>query len=437
MQPFDFNCEMRFSWRQRLIAQIAPSIPLHERLPCPWQVGARSGRIVFLPILFPETTMLRTSLIGCLAALTLAPASAQLVPSDAPPPAKGWRAVTVAEGISHPWGMAWLADGRLLVTAKGGTLHLLTGKTFTTIALEGLPALFTDGQAGLLDISVHPADKANPRIYMTMATGSSEANRTTLVQGVFDGKRVHGIKTLFQVQPDKSGGQHFGSRLLWQADGTLLMSVGDGGNPPQKVGTTLAREQAQNLATDHGAILRLTDTGKPAQGNPLAVKPGARPEIWTYGHRNIQGLTRDASGRVWATEHGPKGGDELNLIEGGQNYGWPLQSYGLDYRTSEPVGKYVVPGMTGPKVAWVPSPGPSGLTFYTGTQFPQWKGSLFSGGLASMDVRRIALDKDGKVLAQDRLAIGQRVRDIKQGPDGVLYLITDEDNGKLIKIVPE
>ena len=377
------------------------------------------------------------TLLACLAALALSPAHAELAASDAPPPAKGWRAVTIAEGISHPWGMAWLPDGRLLVTAKGGTLHLLTGKTFTKIPMEGLPAVFTDGQAGLLDISVHPGDKTNPRVYMTMATGSSDANRTTLVQGVFDGKRVHGIKTLFQVQPDKSGGQHFGSRLLWQADGTLLMSVGDGGNPPQRVGNMLARDQAQNLATDQGSILRLTDAGKPAPDNPLATRPGARPEIWSYGHRNIQGMVRDAAGRVWATEHGPKGGDELNLIEGGQNYGWPLQSYGLDYRTSEPVGKREVPGMAAPKVAWVPSPGSSGLAFYTGPQFPQWKGSLFSGGLASMDVRRIALDKAGKVLSQDRLATGQRVRDIRQGPDGQLYLITDEDNGKLMRIVPE
>lgn len=381
--------------------------------------------------------MLRSALFVCLGAFALSPSHAELAASAAPPPAKGWRTVTIAEGISHPWGMTWLPDGRLLVTAKGGRLYMLSGKTFTEVPLQGLPPVFTGGQGGLLDISVHPSDKDNWRIYMTMATGTSDANRTTLVQGIFDGKRVHGIKTLFQVQPDKNGDQHFGSRLAWLADGTLLMSVGDGGNPPQRVGNMLARDQAQNLATDHGAILRLTDAGKPAPGNPLAARPGARPEIWTYGHRNIQGLVRDGAGRVWATEHGPKGGDELNLIEGGQNYGWPLQTYGLDYRTSEPVGKHAIPGMAAPKVAWVPSPAPSGLALYTGAQFPQWKGSLFSGGLASMDVRRIALDKEANVVAQDRLAIGQRVRDIRQGPDGYLYLITDEDNGKLMRIVPE
>lgn len=371
------------------------------------------------------------------AALAGANAFAQLAPSAAPPAAKGWRAVTVAEGVAQPWGMAWLPDGKLLVTSKKGTLHILNGSRFDSVPLEGMPEVFTGGQGGLLDIALHPGDKTNPRVYMTLSTGTSEANRTTLVQGVYDGKRVHSIKKIFQVQPDKSGGQHFGSRLLWQPDGTLLMSIGDGGNPPQRVGNMLAREQAQNLASHHGSILRLTDQGKPAPGNPLAAKPGAWPEMWSYGHRNIQGMASDsASGRVWATEHGPRGGDELNLIAGGNNYGWPVQGYGADYKTGEPVGQKSVPGMTDPKVAWVPSPAPSGLAFYTGSHFPKWRGSLFSGGLAAQDVRRIVFDKDGNVTAQERLDIGKRVRDVKQGPDGYLYLLTDESNGQLLRIEP-
>ncbi|MCE3606250.1 PQQ-dependent sugar dehydrogenase [Massilia sp. P8910] len=385
--------------------------------------------------------MLRTTMSDWLSialmTLALPAALAQLPTSDAPPAAKGWRAETVAEGLSHPWSMAWLPDGRLLVTTREGKLHLLKGKRFEPVALEGLPPVFTKGQGGLLDIAIHPGDKKNPRIYMSMATGTDEANRSTLVQGVFDGKRVHGIKILFRAQPDKSGGEHFGSRLLWQQDGSLLMSVGDGGNPPQQVGGMLARDQAQNLGSDNGSILRLTDAGKAAPGNPLAARPGALPEIWTYGHRNIQGMALDADGRVWATEHGPRGGDELNLIEAGQNYGWPLQSYGRDYRTGEPVGQLVVPGMTQAKIAWVPSPGTSGLTHYSGSQFPQWRGSLFSGGLASKDVRRIVLDKEGNVVSQERLEIGKRVRDVRQGPDGHLYLITDEDNGQLLRIVAQ
>jgi glucose/arabinose dehydrogenase len=200
----------------------------------------------------------------------------------------------------------------------------------------------------------------------------------------------------------------------------------------------LARDQPQNLGSDNGSILRLTDDGKPAPGNPLAARPGALPEIWSYGHRNIQGMTIDArSGRVWASEHGPRGGDEINRIEGGRNYGWPLQSYGADYGTGEPIGKHSVPGMVDPIVAWVPSPAPSGLAYYTGNQFPHWRGSLFSGSLAGADVRRVELDQAGKAVRQERLDIGSRVRDVRQGPDGYLYLLTDEADGRLLRIEPK
>lgn len=380
-----------------------------------------------------------TAIAAAMLALSL-PAHAELAATGEPPVAKqAWRAVTVAEGVRQPWGIAWLGDGRALVTSKQGTLHILNGQKFDEVALEGMPKVFTGGQGGLLDIALHPQDanKPNPRVYMTVATGTSEANRTTLVQGVFDGKKVTGIKTLFQVSTDKSGGQHFGSRLLWLPDGTLLMSVADGGNPPLRIGDRLAREQAQNPATHLGSILRLTDEGKPAPGNPLAAK-GALPEIWSMGHRNIQGLARDpVSGRIWATEHGPYGGDELNLVVAGGNYGWPLQSYGADYKTHEPVGKHEVAGMINPSVAWVPSPAPSGLAVYSGDKIPAWRGSVFSGGLAAKDIRRVAVDAAGQVTGQDRLAIGERVRDVKQGPDGYLYALTDESNGKLLRIVAQ
>ncbi|MFC4929099.1 PQQ-dependent sugar dehydrogenase [Massilia sp. GCM10023247] len=369
----------------------------------------------------------------------LAPAVAQVAAGGAPPEAGGWRAETVASALPQAWGMAWLPDGRMLVTGKEGTLHLVADGKVQALPMEGLPALMTGGQGGLLDIAVHPADQGpNVRVYMTMANGTSEENRTMLVQGVFDGKKVHGIKPLFRASPSKSGGQHFGSRIAFMPDGTLLMSIGDGGNPPQKVGNMLARDQAQNLGSDNGSILRLTGEGKPAPGNPLANKPGALPEIWSYGHRNVQGLVVDAAGkRVYASEHGPRGGDEINRIEGGKNYGWPIQTFGLDYSTREPVGKPSVPGMVDPLVVWSPSPAPSGLAIYSGKDFPQWRGSLFSGSLAGMDVRRVELDAAGKVVKQDRLAIGKRVRDVRQGPDGYLYVLTDESNSRILRIVPD
>lgn len=369
--------------------------------------------------------------------LTATPSAAQVRPVGPPPAADGWRAVTVVQGIPQPWGVAWLRDGRPIITSKQGTLHVLTNGRLQRIPIEGLPRVFTGGQGGLMDIALHPNYARNGLIYMTLSTGTESSNRTTLVRGTFDGKRVRGVQTLLQVTPSKSGGQHFGSRLLWLPDGTLLMSIGDGGNPPLRVGGRLAREQAQNLNSHLGSILRLTDTGRPAPNNPFVGRSGARPEIWSYGHRNIQGLTRDPrTGRVWATEHGPRGGDELNFVTRGGNYGWPLQTFGRDYRTGETIGRQSVSGMIGPKAVWVPAHPPSGLAFYTGSHFPHWRGSVFSGGLASQDIRRIALDPNGNVTGQNRLNIGRRIRDVKQGPDGYLYALTDEENGRLLRIVP-
>jgi aldose sugar dehydrogenase len=375
-----------------------------------------------------------------LCSIVVLSARAQPEPTGEPPVAQGWRATTVAEGIRHPWGFDWLPDGRPIITGKYGTLHVLTGDQFQSIPIEGLPDLFTENQGGLLDIALHPDDKDadSIRIYMTLSTGGQAQNRTTLVRGVFDGQRVRQIEALFRARPDKNGGEHYGSRLLWLPDGSLLMTIGDGGNPPRRIDNMLAREQAQNLGSHLGSILRLTPDGKPAPNNPLASREGALPEIWTYGHRNVQGITREPeSGRIWVNEHGPKGGDELNLIEGGLNYGWPKQTSGVDYRTGERFAEKSVEGMVDPKVVWTPAHAPSGLDFYTGERFPQWRGSLFSGGLASKDIRRIALDGNGNVLSQDRLDIGRRVRDVKQGPDGFLYAITDEENGRLLRIEPE
>jgi aldose sugar dehydrogenase len=364
--------------------------------------------------------------------------SAQPKPTGPPPEAKGWRAVTVAEGVRHPWGIAWLPDGTLLVTAKAGTLHALRGQRFEPVPMEGLPEVFSAGQGALMDIAIHPDTSGPTRLYLTMSTGTKEENRTILVRGVYEEGRVRDIETLFRVEPVKSGAQHFGSRILWLPDKTLLMSIGDGGNAPARIGDMLAREQAQNLGSHHGSVVRLTEDGKAAPDNPFLKREGARPEIWSYGHRNIQGMARDPqSGRIWANEHGPFGGDELNLLEAGQNYGWPLQTHGLDYRTRETIGETRVEGMVDPVVVWTPAHAPSGLAFYTGDRIPDWRGSLFSGGLAAQDIRRIVFDEKGNVVRQERFPIGRRVRDVKQGPDGHLYAVTDEENGRLLRIEQE
>jgi glucose/arabinose dehydrogenase len=391
-----------------------------------------------MPSIVKKLLSKKLVLAAALATFGAAAVAQEVTPVDKPPLAKGWKLETVATGAPQPWGMAWLPDGRLLVTGKQGTLHLLNGKSFQQIPLDGLPNLYASGQGGLLDIAVHPADKTNPRIYLTMSSGTDDENRTVLVQGVFDGKRVTGIKQLFAVNLGKSGGQHFGSRILFLPDNTLLMSIGDGGNTPQRIGNMLARDHAQSLASHTGKILHLTDAGQPVGKGAFGGKDNARPEIYSYGHRNVQGLARDPkSGRVYANEHGSRGGDEINVIEAGKNYGWPLQSYTLDYGTREPIGMKVVPGTVQPIVVWTPSPAPSGLAFYTGKAFPQWQGSLFSGSLAGQDVRRVQLDAQGKVTAQELLPVGKRVRDVRQGPDGQLYVLTDEAKGSLLRIVPK
>ncbi len=384
------------------------------------------------------TTLLVLALFGC--GRGMPGAGAQPEPTGPPPEAKGWRAVTLADGVRHPWGLAWLADGRALVTVRDDArVYLFDGDSFQEVPTEGMPDVFTGGQGGLLDIAIHPDDTgAELRVYMTLSTGTSETNRVGLVRGVYDGERIHSIEKLFRAVPDKRGGQHFGSRLLWLPDGTLLMSIGDGGNPPLRIGDMLAREQAQNTQSHLGSVLRLTEDGRPAPDNPFIDRDDVLPEIWTYGHRNIQGLALEPeSGRIWANEHGPRGGDELNLLEAGRNYGWPLQTLGRDYRTGLPIGEDDVEGMVNPKVVWTPAHAPSGLACYTGEHFPHWQGSLFSGGLRPQDVRRIGLDQEGNVLDQERLSIGRRVREVTQGPDGYLYLLTDEEDGELLRIEPQ
>ncbi len=389
---------------------------------------------------FPNTAARRvqTGVVSlALGALSMSCVQAQPEVSGPPPQAKGWKVETVAQGAVRPWGIVWLPNGQMLVTSKDGTLHRVNGRVFEEIELVGMPQVFTGGQGGLFDIALHPKFAANKWVYLTLSTGTGRANRTTLVRGVYDGERVKDIQTLFQVGLEKSGGAHFGSRLLWLPDGTLLMSIGDGGNPPTRIGGVLAREQAQNVASHQGSMLRLDENGKAAPNNPFSRIEGALPELWSIGHRNIQGLIRDPQGRIWATEHGPRGGDELNLLQAGKNYGWPVVSLGGDYRTGEPVGLKTKAGMVDPLVAWTPSPGASGLAYYTGDKFPQWRGNLFSGGLATRDVRRVVLDANGKVVNQERLPIGRRVRDVRQGPDGHLYLLTDEQDGELLRLVPQ
>lgn len=365
--------------------------------------------------------------------------SGPVIPTADVPRATGWEAVTVVAGLERPWSFAWLPSGDILVTERPGRLRVIRGGQLLAQPVAGLPEILAQGQGGLMDLALHPRFAENRWVYFTYATGTPEANATRLARArlAADASALTGLEVLLTVSPLKSGGQHFGSRLLWLPDGTLLLAIGDGGNPPTRLGGALIREQAQDRASHLGKVLRLRDDGTAPADNPFVGQAGADPLLWTLGHRNIQGLARDpVSGRLWATEHGSRGGDELNLLAAGANYGWPRATYGIEYTFGTISPHTTLPGMVDPLVVWTPAQAPSGLLVYTGERFPAWRGDLFSGGLKSEEVRRIDLDDTGRVVGQDKLPIGARVRDVRQGPDGLIYLLTDEKNGQLLRLQP-
>lgn len=365
-----------------------------------------------------------------------APVEGPVRPTADVPEAGGWRAGVVVDGLEHPWSIAWLPDGSALITERPGRLRLLRNGGLVSEPIAGLPPILSHGQGGLLDVVLHPDFERNRLVYLTFATGTPDANRTALARGRLDGDRLRDVDVIFENADVKSGGQHFGSRLVWLPDTSLLMSIGDGGNPPTSFEGGNIRDQAQRLETHFGKILRLTEDGRPHPDNPFVDRKGARPEIYSYGHRNIQGLARDpASGRVWANEHGSRGGDELNLIEPGQNYGWPEVTYSMEYRGPRVSDETSRPGVVDPLINWTPSKAPSGLAFYTGDRYPGWQGNLFSGSLVFGQVRRIVLDGP-KVVDEEKLTIGNRVRDVRQGPDGYLYVLIDSGEGSLLRIEP-
>lgn len=337
---------------------------------------------------------------------------------------------TVAEGLDNPWGLAFLPDGAMLVTEKpGGLKRIAPGQAAVTI--KGVPSVFYEGQGGLLDVSLHPRFAENQLIYLTMAAGTDDANGTRLVRARLQGDALSDVTTLWDQQPQKRGGAHFGGRILWLPDGTMLVSLGD---------RFAFREDAQKLDSALGKVVRLTEDGKPAPDNPFAGQANARPEIYTYGHRNAQGLARDpVSGRIYENEHGPQGGDEINVLQPGKNYGWPVITYGRDYSGAQISPFTERAGMEQPLVYWTPSIAPSALVFYTGDVFAAWKGDLFASALEGRHIRRVDLDADGRVLGQESLLAdrGERYRNLVQGPDGALYALTDGIGAKVLKITPQ
>ena len=340
-----------------------------------------------------------------------------------------YRLVTVAEGLVQPWSMAFLPGGDLLVTERPGRLRIVRGGKLLPTPVTGVPEVVYRGQGGLLDVVAHPNFATNKLVYLSFSkpTGGGAAT-TAVVRGRFENNALVDVKEIF-VADTKGAPGHFGSRIAFDKSGMMFISVGERQAPPSG---DLEKHPAQDLSNHHGKVIRLFDDGRVPPDNPFVGKAGAKPEIWSYGHRNPQGLAiHPTTGELWATEHGPQGGDELNLIQKGLNYGWPVIGFGVNYGPGAAIHASTMrPGMEQPKNVWVPSIATSSLMIYTGDKFPAWKGSFFVGGLAGQ--RIVRLTYDGKAFTvEDNLVRNQgRIRDVRQGPDGFIYFSIDDQQAK-------
>jgi aldose sugar dehydrogenase len=340
------------------------------------------------------------------------------------------KAVTVAHGLVNPWSLAFLPDGRMLVTERPGRLRIVGADGRVGAVVKGLPPVATGGQGGLLDVVLDPKFAQNNWIYWSYSEpGDSGTNSTAVARGKLAGDQVLEVKVIFRQSPKVASNAHFGSRLVFANDGRLFVTLGE---------RFSRKEDAQTLDNHLGKIVRIEPDGSVPADNPFVDTPGAKPEIWSYGHRNVQGAAlHPTSGELYATEHGPQGGDELNHIQRGRNYGWPVVTYGRNYGTGTKIGEEgPKPGIEMPLTYWVPvSIAPSGLAFLTSERYPGWKGNLFLGALRGQALIRIELDGD-KVVKQERLllTLNERIRDVRQGPDGWLYVLTDNADGRVIRI---
>ncbi|MGE3303606.1 MAG: PQQ-dependent sugar dehydrogenase [Hyphomonadaceae bacterium] len=356
---------------------------------------------------------------------------------DAPAPTQraAVRVVAVAEGFEHPWALAFLPDGfdpkwRMLVTERPGRMRYVAGDGALSAPLKGLPAVKTGGQAGLFDLALAPDFAQSRRIYFSYLAEAPGGAAVTVATATLGADALSGVRVIFQAKPVIPGTTNLGSRIVFARSGNLFVTVGDRFN---RAG------DAQKLESDLGKVLRLKPDGSIPADNPFMARAGARSEIWSYGHRNPQAAAiHPQTGELWTVEHGPRGGDEVNVTRAGRNYGWPAITYGVDYSGRRVSDKAAAPSMEQPLYYWDPSPAPSGMAFYTGDKIPAWRGDLFVGALAGQALIRLRL-QDGKVVGEERLlheSLGERIRDVRQGPDGYLYLVTDEAEGRILRVVP-
>jgi glucose/arabinose dehydrogenase len=360
-----------------------------------------------------------------LALLAASAANAQTYRSDE----HDFRVVRVAEGLQQPWSLSFLPDGRMLVTEKAGRLRIIQDGKLNPAPVAGMPQVTVHGQGGFFDAIPHPDFSKNGLLYLSYAAKGEGGVGTELARGRLAGNRLEAVQVLFRQSPKGERGQHFGGRIAFDRDGFLYLTLGDRGE--------MARAQKPD---DHaGSVIRLHDDGRVPKDNPFAGRQGWKPEKFTLGNRNIQGAAlHPQSGALWTHEHGPQGGDEINVIRAGVNYGWPVITYGVNYGFGSKIGEGTAKaGMAQPLYYWVPSIAPSGMAFYTGERFPKWKGDLFVGALRSQMLVRLKLDGE-KVVKEERLLQGVlgRIRDVRMGPDGFLYLVTDDSAGAVARLEP-
>jgi glucose/arabinose dehydrogenase len=360
-------------------------------------------------------------------------ATAATVAAAAAPAQTTVRLETVAEGLSYPWSVAFLPEGGYLVTERDGVLKHIDASGRPQ-AVEGAPEVFAQGQGGLLDVALAPDFETDGTVFMTFSQGSPEGAGTSLfrarlAQAADGGYALENGKTVFAANNRAYGGRHFGSRLAFAPDGTLFMTLGDRGDGPR----------AQDPSDHTGSVLRLTPDGEPAPGNPFLGRDGTRPEIWSIGHRNPQSAAiHPQTGALWTVEHGARGGDEINIPQAGRNYGWPVISYGRHYSGGKIGEGTQKQGMEQPVHYWDPSIAPSGMAFVTSERYPDWQGSLLVGALRGQHLARLILEGD-RIAGEEKLLtdLGERIRDVRQGPDGFIYVLTDSDDGRLIRLLPE
>lgn len=346
--------------------------------------------------------------------------------------AHDFRVVTVVDGLDTPWSMAFLPGGDMLVTERPGRLRIVRDGRLLPSPVGGVPEVHARGQGGLLEVAAHPDFSSNRLVYLTYSKPLADGSTTAVIRGRFENDRLNDVEEIFEAE--SSGAGHYGSRLAFDGDGYLYITVGDRQAPSTG---NLEAHPAQDLSNHHGVTIRLHDDGRVPADNPFVNQSGALPEIYSYGHRNAQGLAvHPGTGEVWLNEHGPQGGDEVNIVRAGANYGWPVVGYGVNYRSGSAIHEGTHrPGMEQPIHVWVPSIGVSGFAFYTGSEFPGWQGDAFVGGLSGGHLARLEIE-DGEIVREEVLLPGiGRVRDVRQGPDGYLYLAVEARDGVLTPIV--